>query len=107
MRLLSAATRAPASPLEPTASFAREAAPANAPVEVPTPPTASPDCYPWRCLGQGETFNCADFVFQADAQAVLHADPSDPNKLDTDRPRPDGIACESNKAPFDRVAVPR
>jgi hypothetical protein len=27
--------------------------------------------------------------------------------LDTDRPRPDGIACESNRAPFDRLPVPR
>lgn len=75
--------------------------------EQPAPPPASPEFYPSRYLGQGDAFNCADFASQADAQAVLRADPSDPNKLDTDRPFPDGIACESNRAPFDRVPVPR
>ena len=35
--------------------------------------------------------DCADFAFQEDAQAVLDADPSDPNGLDGDN---DGIACE-------------
>ena len=88
----------------PTMSFAQETAPAE---ELPAPPPASPDFYPSRYLGQGDAFNCADFVSQADAQAVLRADPTDPNQLDTDRPRPDGIACESNRAPFDRVPVPR
>jgi hypothetical protein len=28
-------------------------------------------------------------------------------ELDADRPRPDRIAWESNRAPFDRVPVPR
>lgn len=36
--------------------------------------------------------NCGSFGSQAEAQAVLDADPSDPNGLDTDF---DGIACES------------
>ena len=36
--------------------------------------------------------DCGDFVFQEDAQAVLNADPSDPNNLDADH---DGIACEA------------
>ncbi len=36
--------------------------------------------------------DCGDFVFQEDAQAVLNADPSDPNGLDADH---DGIACEA------------
>jgi LPXTG-motif cell wall-anchored protein len=36
--------------------------------------------------------NCDDFTFQQDAQAVLDADPDDPNGLDEDR---NGIACES------------
>ncbi|MGW3095184.1 excalibur calcium-binding domain-containing protein [Streptomyces sp. NPDC001102] len=36
-------------------------------------------------------FNCSDFVFQEDAQAVFNSDPSDPNRLDADN---DGIACE-------------
>lgn len=66
-------------------------------------PTFDPSPY----IGQGDAFNCADFVSQADAQAVLRADPTDPNQLDTDRPHPDGVACESNRAPFDRVPVPR
>ena len=34
--------------------------------------------------------NGSDFPKQAAAQAVLRADPSDPNRLDADR---DGIAC--------------
>jgi hypothetical protein len=58
-------------------------------------------------VNKGDAFNCADFKSQAEAQAVLRADPGDPNQLDTDRPRPDGIACESNRAPFDRLPVPR
>ena len=40
---------------------------------------------------EGDTLNCSDFQFQEDAQAVLDADPSDPNNLDGDN---DGIACE-------------
>lgn len=76
-------------------------------VEEPAPPPASPDFYPSQYIGQGNAFNCDAFVSQADAQAVLRADPTDPNKLDTDRPYPDGIACESNPPPFDHVAVPR
>ena len=35
--------------------------------------------------------NCDDFQYQEDAQAVLDADSSDPNRLDADK---DGIACE-------------
>ena len=35
--------------------------------------------------------NCDDFATQEEAQAVLDADPSDPNGLDADD---DGIACE-------------
>ena len=75
--------------------------------EVVAPPPASPGFVPAKYLGQGDAYNCADFVSQADAQAVLRADPSDPNQLDTDRPRPDGVACESNRAPFDRAPVLR
>jgi hypothetical protein len=37
---------------------------------------------PLPYIGQGDAFNCADFVSQADAQAVLRADPTDPNRLD-------------------------
>jgi hypothetical protein len=37
-------------------------------------------------------FNCPDFADPADAQAVLDADPSDPNILDADN---DGMACDA------------
>jgi hypothetical protein len=30
------------------------------------------------------------------------ADPTDPNRFDADKPHPDGVACGSNKASFDR-----
>ncbi|MCW2677503.1 MAG: uncharacterized protein JWR70_2543 [Modestobacter sp.] len=36
--------------------------------------------------------NCSDFTTQAEAQAVLDQDRSDPNGLDRDK---DGIACET------------
>jgi len=51
-----------------------------------------------------DRLGCKDFASQAAAQAVLRADPSDPNRLDPDR---DGVACESNRAPFDRTPVRR
>ncbi len=38
-----------------------------------------------------EDLDCADFATQAEAQAELDADPSDPNDLDADA---DGVACE-------------
>lgn len=50
------------------------------------------------------TLNCPDFRSQADAQANLRANPSDPNRLDDDN---DGVACENNPAPFDRNPVNR
>jgi hypothetical protein len=59
---------------------------------------------PSTYLGQGDAYNCADFTSQADAQAVLRADPSDPKRLDADK---DGIACERNPAPYDPTPVPR
>jgi Excalibur calcium-binding domain len=71
----------------------------------PTPgPGLPPGFDPRRYVGQGDAYNCPDFPSQAAAQAVLRADPSDPNKLDTDR---DGIACESNPGPYDTARVPR
>ena len=57
-----------------------------------------------RYLDQGDRYNCDDFTSQAEAQAVLRADPSDPNRLDTDKI---GIACESNRAPKDLQPVSR
>lgn len=56
-------------------------------------------------IGQGDAFNCGNFASQADAQAVLRADPADPNDLD--HGGIPGVACESNKAPKDLVPVPR
>ncbi len=67
-------------------------------------PPDTPGFDPTHYLGQGNRFNCADFASQADAQAVLRADPTDPNQLDSDR---DGVACESNRAPRDLTPVPR
>jgi len=59
---------------------------------VAAPPPAPSGFDPSRYLGQGDRYNCGDFATQAQAQAVLNADPSDPNRLDGDN---DGIACES------------
>lgn len=39
-----------------------------------------------------DVYNCSDFRYQEDAQAVLDLDPRDPNRLDGDN---DDIACES------------
>ena len=75
---------------------------APAPGAVPPPPaTFDPTGY----IGQGDRYDCSDFRSQAEAQAVLRADPSDPNRLD--QGDPPGIACEGNPAPYDRVPVPR
>ncbi|MFF0011575.1 hypothetical protein [Streptomyces sp. NPDC005374] len=38
--------------------------------------------------------DCADFVYQEDAQTVFDLDPTDPNRLDEDQGPDDGIACE-------------
>jgi hypothetical protein len=53
-------------------------------------------------LGQGDKYGCSNFMSQADAQAVLRADPTDPNKLDTN-PK-DGLACGGVEAATDGVA---
>jgi hypothetical protein len=39
-----------------------------------------------------QDLDCSDFATQADAQATLDADPSDPHDLDADH---DGYACET------------
>ena len=87
------ATSAPA----PTPSPARTAVPTVAPTTVAG---FNATLY----IGQGDRYSCGDFTSQAQAQAVLRADPRDPNNLDGDN---DGVACESNKAPFDRTPVVR
>ena len=55
-------------------------------------------------VNQGNRYDCRAFQSQAEAQAVLRADPRDPNRLDGDG---NGIACENNRAPRDTVPVPR
>jgi hypothetical protein len=85
-------------------------APVAQPTARPTPaapvaaPGLRPGFNPQSYIGQGDRYNCGDFQSQAEAQAVLRADPRDPNRLDADR---DGIACENNRAPRDTVRVPR
>jgi hypothetical protein len=48
----------------------------------------------------GDRYNCSDFTSQAQAQAVLRADPRDPNRLDGGGVP--GAACESNGPPYYR-----
>ncbi len=76
---------------------------APTPTPVPTT-TAVPTIEPADYLGQGDAYNCDDFATQAQAQAVLRADPADPNRLDGNR---DGVACETRPAPKDRTPVGR
>jgi hypothetical protein len=96
--LLAAATTGAAggSGSPPPASTA--APPANTSPQLPA--GFDPQTY----IGKGNAYNCPDLPSQAAAQAVLRADPSDPNGFDTDR---DGIACENNPAPRDLNRVPR
>jgi hypothetical protein len=77
----------------------------GAPETTPTPTASTFDPTPY--LGKGDAYNCSDFRSQADAQAVLRADPTDPNRLDADGSGTRGIACESNPAPHDLRPVPR
>ena len=46
--------------------------------------------------------DCSDFRSQAEAQAELRRDPSDPNVLDEDEGPDDGVACETY--PYDDPA---
>jgi hypothetical protein len=94
--VLAPATGGTASPS--TSPPAATAAPA--PQSALLPPGFDPRQY----VGKGDAYNCSDFPSQAAAQAVLRADPSDPNGLDGNR---DGVACESNPAPRDETRVPR
>lgn len=103
------ATNAPSVPPAAAPATAATTAPTVAPttrVAVAPAPTAAPvtGFNAKDYIGQGDAYNCADFASQAQAQAVLRADPRDPNRLDTDK---DGIACESNRSPKDLVPVPR
>ncbi|MFF0549504.1 hypothetical protein ACFYUL_11120 [Streptomyces sp. NPDC004311] len=51
----------------------------------------------------GRAFECIYFASQADAQAVLRADPADPNRLDDGG----GVACRGLPEPRDTEPVPR
>jgi micrococcal nuclease len=73
-------------------------------VASPPPAVAQTGFDATQYISQGNRYNCSAFASQADAQAVLRADPRDPNLLDGDR---DGIACESNRGTRDVVRVPR
>jgi hypothetical protein len=108
----SPATGAAPGPGDPSARLESSSSPPSTPTRSPTvtraaptptpalPPGFSPDRY----LGQGNAYSCVDFASQAEAQAVLRADPSDPNLLDQRR---DGLACEENPPPRDARRVPR
>ena len=85
-------TSLPTAVPSPTPSPSPTAA-APSPIPIPTESPQS-DFDPQQYLGQGDEYNCGDFEFQWQAQAVLDADSSDPNKLDRDE---DGTACESLK----------
>ena len=88
----------------PSPSAAPTPPPSPSPLPSPSPSPAPSGFNPNAYTGQGDKYNCGDFASQAQAQAVLRADPTDPNKLDTNR---DGIACESNPAPKDLTPVQR
>ncbi|MFF3018514.1 hypothetical protein [Streptomyces sp. NPDC057939] len=53
-------------------------------------------------LTHGDAFDCPGFANQADAQAVLRADASDPNHLDDGG----GVACRGLPEPRDTTPVP-
>lgn len=74
-------------------------------VPVAAQETDAPAFDPTAYIGQGDAYNCTTFATQAQAQAVLRADPSDPNKLD--QGGIPGVACESNRAPRDEQPVVR
>ncbi len=97
-----AATALPTNTAIPTTEFfPNTPIPTNAPPPAVVPPPFDPRPY----LGQGDRYDCGHFASQAQAQAVLRADPSDPNKLD--QGGIPGVACEANPPPRDEVPVPR
>lgn len=75
--------------------------------QVTSQPTIPPVFRPEDYIGKGNAFDCAAFANQAQAQAVLRLDPSDPNQLDGFGGQRDGIACETRPDPQDRTPVPR
>ena len=64
----------------------------NPPAQPPSPPEPTPtEPTPVDPPAQGD-LDCGDFGSQAEAQAELEADPSDPNNLDADN---DAMACDT------------
>jgi hypothetical protein len=61
--------------------------------EIPPPPATTTTTTTTTVAA--DLLNCEDFTYQDEAQAVLDADRTDPNRLDEDDPAGDGIACES------------
>lgn len=107
------ATSAPPDAAPPPRAGVPSAATASGPSPSPAPspravgvpaPTLPAGFDATRYLGQGNAYDCSDFLSQAEAQAVLRADPSDPNVLDQGR---NGIACDSSPPPRDTRRVPR
>lgn len=109
-----AAYGAQPAPAAPVAEAPAE--PTHAPTVAPTPvppkpaptrgpyPTFAPSAPVQREPAGPTGGKCADYASQAEAQAALRRDPVQAGRLDDDR---DGIACESNPAPFDRAPVAR
>ena len=56
----------------------------------------------WPAAAAAQRVTCSSFPTQAAAQAAYRADPQGLATLDADR---DGVACESNRCPCDRVPV--
>ncbi|WP_424216189.1 hypothetical protein ACN20G_29015 (plasmid) [Streptomyces sp. BI20] len=60
---------------------------------------------PRRFLQYGnDAYDCGDFASQADAQAVLRFEPTDPNRLDE---KGKGVACPDLRGPKDLMSVRR
>src|SRR5262249_24954900 len=78
----------------------------DAPILDDQAPTTVPQAQPQPAPKRPPTgdMNCTDFRSQAEAQAGLRSDPSDPWDLDRDR---DGVACETRPGPKDLTPVPR
>jgi hypothetical protein len=75
--------------------FGLEARDPETPSDDPSPPAQTDE--------PGDDLDCEDFATQEEAQAVLDADPTDPNNLDPNR---DGIACALLPTAADLVADP-
>src|SRR5215208_3978079 len=48
-----------------------------------------------QSVQEGDLYDCKDFTYQEEAQAVFDQNPSDPYGLDEDPGPDDGVACET------------